>query len=778
MLALVAAAQLASGLVGAAGARPAGPDSTQDSTYTSPALRALVARASARNAVVPRGLESYRVGIESELSILLRRPDGTEGATQVEEVESVAHWRRPGEFTQRVVGYRSRLSGFNISVLEIIKQAWAVPLLYGNRLGLFLGRDSSRAARRAVARDTAVIVVHPFAPDRDSVYRFRGGDTALTIRVNGRAIPVVLIHVAPRPRLARRTILFRGDVYLDASRAEIVRMRGAFEVDGGHQSIGGRLLDASVQGVAFVDLTNREVDGRYWLPATQRIEGEAGSPFTGETRTVFRMVSAFGEYLLNDTAGGPAAPATPAAPSPPRAASAADTMSRDTALAGDTLRVLPHRLTFAPADSISGFSGWHTPIGDATTAVRVDDFTNVAPDRWRPFGPPRLDLTAQSVGDFVHFDRVEGLYTGFGATLRFRDAAPGLTARAHAGWAWWEGTARGGANLDWTRGSWVFGVGAARSLDNTNDFRSVFTSGPFLESLILQDDYDYVDRRTATVSARGAWSGAGEVPDVVVRFDAGPGEDAGDRARLTRGILPPRILLSDSLLRPNRNVLAGSYFRSAVTLDLHPGIDAGFVREGIGAHLHYEVAGGSIAWERAEVRLVADRTWGPFTAVARADAGIVAGTVIPPQQLFEIGSVEGLLAYDYKQFGGDRAAVWQGEMRYALPLWNSPLRLGSFVLPSPSPALAVGFQSGWADAGTVAASRALVALGSRVDPRTNIVLRDSTGTPIPASRPSDGVRTSINVIVRFFGGAAGAGVAQSLDRGSRLQFVVRIGAAL
>jgi hypothetical protein len=83
VLALVAAAQLAAGPVAAALTWAAGPDSSQDSTYASPALRALVARASARNAVVPRGLDSYRVSIESELSILLRRPDGTEGATQI-----------------------------------------------------------------------------------------------------------------------------------------------------------------------------------------------------------------------------------------------------------------------------------------------------------------------------------------------------------------------------------------------------------------------------------------------------------------------------------------------------------------------------------------------------------------------------------------------------------------------------------------------------------------------------------------------------------------------
>ncbi len=783
MLALLAALATATGLpaVRASVSLPV-PDSTQDSVYATAALRALVARVAIRNGVAPRGLESYRVEIESELSTLLRRSDGTEGATQIEQVETVAQWQRSGAFTQRVIGYRSRLSGFNISVLSLLKQAWAVPLLYGNRLGLFLGRDTTHRSRRAVARDSSVRVVHPFARDREAVYRYSGGDTALTIRVNGRTIPVARIHVGPGAHPPNRVVIFEGDVFVDLRHGEIVRMRGAFETVGGHPKLGARLEALAVEGVAFIDLTNREVDGQYWLPSTQRIEAEVGSPVTGETRSLLRIVSHFGTYTLNDSIAGLAHSAPGAAPASTTTGqsttASADSAGRDSSLATDTMRAMPHTLTFAPADSVSGFAGWRAPIGDATTSVRVDDFSSVAPDRWRSSGPPRLELGTQRLGDFIHFDRVEGLFTGLGASLRLRDAAPGVVVRANAGWAWAERTARGGMGIEWIHGPWVLGAAAARTLDNTNDFRTVFTGGPLLESLIVQDDYDYVDRRTASVYTVRRWLGPSDGPGAVARFEGGVGEDAGDRARLTHGIFAPGFLMSDSLFRPNRNVRAGSYLRGAFTLDIHPGVDADFVQQGIGARLHYEVAGGTIAWQRAELRVAADRAWGPFTILARVDAGIVGGTVIPPQQLFEIGSTEGLLAYDYKQFGGDRAVVWQGEGLFALPFWDSPLRAGGLVLPSPSPALAVGFQSGWADASTAAARRALTALGARVDPATNTVLRDSAGTAIPVSSPTDGVRTSIDVIIRFFGGAAGIGVAHSLDRGAKLQAVLRLGAAL
>lgn len=764
-----------------------GPDSLP--TYASLALQALVARAAHRNSVVPPGLESYDVTAESELSLVARRANGTEGATQVEQVESRARWLRNGAFAQHIIGYRSQLSGPNVSALGLIKQAWIVPVLYGNRLGLFLGRDTLRAARRTIARDTAVRVVHPFAADRDAIYGFTRGDTAVQLVVSGRTIPIAIVHVTPRHRPQRRTVVFRGDVYVDMDDGTIVRMRGAFETVGGHSSFARTMESFAYHGAAFIDLTNREVDGRYWLPNVERIEGEVSSPFMGDARSVFRIISHFGPYSLNDTTPVPGAvatspqafsPGSPVAPLIPGVSqrTGVDSVAVDSALATDTLHVLPHVLSIAPSDSLTAFSDWRQPIGVATRAVQDSDFSNVAPDQWRTTGAPRVQLGARHVGDFLHFDRVEGLYTGAGASLRLRDAAPGVTVRAHAGWAWTEETARGGGSVEWQSGTWLLGAQASRTLDITNDFTTAYSNGPFLESLVVEDDYDYVDRRGATVYALHEWLSAGGSSRVRLRVEGGPENDQGDRARLTHGIFSPSVFMDDSLFRPNRNVLAGSYLLGAVTLDYNPGIDAGFVGQGVGARIRYEAAGGQLAWERVDARVVVRHTWGPFTALGRMDAGVVNGTVIPPQQLYQIGSVEGLLAYDYKQFAGNEAAVWQGEGWYALPLWQAPLRVRGFYFPSPSPALAVGFQSGWTTLTTLAAHRALTALGARVNPGTNAVLRDSLGMPLPLGQPTNGLRTSVNVLIRFFGGAAGIGVTRSLDPGARVQAIVRLGATV
>ena len=79
---------------------------------------------------------------------------------------------------------------------------------------------------------------------------------------------------------------------------------------------------------------------------------------------------------------------------------------------------------------------------------------------------------------------------------------------------------------------------------------------------------------------------------------------------------------------------------------------------------------------------------------------------------------------------------------------------------------------------TLAAHRALIALGRASTPETNAVLRDSLGMPLPLGQPTNGLRTSVDVLIRFFGGAAGIGVTRSLDPGARVQAIVRFGAAL
>lgn len=694
-------------------------------------LKALVDSAAAHNRVVPESLASYRAHIESEMTVVIRRSSGTESATQIEQVASEAHWLRNGTYDQHVVGYRAQMSTLTVSAMAFMRRAWTVPVLYGNRINVMFGADTGATARgrgRGGGRNTALVVAHPFAPDRDSAYTFSGGDTVVILRLpGGRQVPLIRVHVEPRLKGYRNQPigLFRGDIFLDGTRYTIVRMRGSFN-----------LLNRSplayplLKTFFAVDLQNGEVDGAYWLPITQRIEGQVTSPFTGDARTALRVVSQWSRYAVNDTV-----------------------------VRADTLQRQPHTLTFAPSDSLSRYDVWSAPLGTATAGMSTDDFIDLAPASWRPTGKPEIEVAYNKFGDFFHFDRIEGAYTGIAGQLRFRDAAPGLAAKANLGYAWTEATVRGAAGLTWTRGPWTLGVRAARDLDNTNVFTTAFTSGPTIEALFTQDEYDYVDRRSVTASVTRTF---GPEREVVARLDVGPGDDRYDAARLRRPPIFPNAFMPDSLFRPNRGVENGSYERVALTIDFHPDVDLVFVRPGVGAQVHYEWAGGDISWQRVEARLVGRQFAGPFVLTARADGGIVTGHTIPPQQLFQIGTLEGLTAYDYKQFGGNQAAVLQTEIGYQLPWLRAPVRLKRFFLPAIAPELAVGVRSGWADASTAAARAALVNLGPRVYPSTNAPL------PFPGSTPSDGFRTSLDFLVRGFGGALGIGAARALDgRGPR-----------
>ena len=196
-----------------------------DSTYSSTALRDLVARAAAENRVPPAALKAYKSRIETELSLLVRDTLGRERSAEVEQIATDASWTRGDKYDLHIVGYRSQNVGVPYSTLSLVR-AWTVPTLYGERLSLGAYLSRSR-------RTDSLIAVHPFSSDRDKFYRFSGGDTVATLRTAARTISVVRIHVRPILRGNTRLGAFDGEIDLDVERAHIVRMRGQLVVLGG-----------------------------------------------------------------------------------------------------------------------------------------------------------------------------------------------------------------------------------------------------------------------------------------------------------------------------------------------------------------------------------------------------------------------------------------------------------------------------------------------------------------------------------------------------------------
>jgi hypothetical protein len=701
-------------------------------TVLSSGLATLLSDAARVNAQTPQLLKAYRAQIESEMSLIVLDSGGRERTAQLEEIASDVRWRAPDRYDQRVVGYRHQSVGPMFSLMSFFG-GWTIPTLYGNRLQL--GVIPVSATNGPVAVSSGSLAIHPLGPSRDLYYRYDGGDTVVTLVSNGRRIPLVLVHVTPRADAPGDAILFYGEMYLDADWKQIVRMRGRLvEVRDGKVTIkaGSRLPGLS--GASFVELVNVEVNGQYWLPAFQRTEIQARIALFGDFRSILRIVSRFRDYRVNDsTWNGPEAPAG-----------------------------VRHNLTFASGAAQQRFKDWQNPIGAASSDVYYGQFNDLEPKEWRTIEETRgLRFRPRSVAEVFRFNRIEGVFTGVAGEKELGDSARELVAHGALGWAWSEQVARG--DLDVERGTQrtTTGIRVERALANTNDFQLPFSWGSTLSALFgSRDDFDYLDRKSATAFVSRALGVNGQS---VLRFEAGPRRDDAVRQNISRGL----FIATGGGFRPNRGIREGSYFRTAAALELNPDITGLFVDRGIGGRIQYERADGGLRWQRLEVRTAARRELGPFQIYARGDAGTLVGSAVP-QALFEVGSGEGLSAFGYKEFAGNRAALARAVVGYTLPILRAPMHLPSrLIVPGVAPGIAAGIHSAWTEVSNQSAQSALIELGTVTDP--------STGNVVPVSRATDGVRSSAEFLLTFFNGAVAAGIARQIDTHGPWKLTARMG---
>ena len=730
----------------------------RDNIYASAALRTLIAFCARNTASTPPALKGYRSVVESEIALMLRSNAAgpgvaTERLLQVEQVQSALSWRADGVVEQRIIGHRMQSATASLSALTYFQRPWLVPALYGYDLPIILGsggrvdagtdrgRDSAAdtAAGNARTGDTLAHVVHPFSPERERVYTFSGGDTVAVLHAGSHTVTVVRIMVAMQAVRLRRALLFRGEVDVDADRGQIVRMRGQFVVAEPRGSLFRRALATAVETVAFAELENAEFDGQFWLPTYQRLEGQARTPLSTDFRPIVRVVSRFREHAVDATMSVAASEGTLRPDNASRAAAALDGVRA--------------QLTFATRDSLNAFSAWHLALGAATsTDVAALDFDDVAPDAWRSTGTPRFDWRAERVSDVYRYNRVEGAFVGVAAELNLRDIAPGTTIGANGGVAWAEETARGALWARSIRGPWTMTGRYERALANTNDFRPLLDYEQSLSAMLFTaDDYDYIDRHAATLSAARALSVRGR-PLWYLAIGA-----ASDRAEHTR--IPNGILHFDSAFRVNRPITPGRYVHYGTGIELHPNVSGEFLEPGVGAGLWLDGAAGALRWQRVESRVTLRQSHGAWSYGGRIHAIALFTSQELPQQLVEFGENEGLNGYGYKEFGGDRAMLARAGVAYQLPFLRAPIRTrltnrSTVLLPGLAPTLSLSMQSGWAGVATATTRDALSRFGMRTDPRT--------GQTLLATRPTDSARTTVSASLRLFGTLA-IGVARPVD---------------
>ena len=693
----------------------------QDSTYASGVLEATIAAAALANRRPPETLRAYRSHIETEISVLIRDTLGREHTAEVEQFATSAHWSRDGRYDLHVVGYRSQSVGVPYSSLSLVR-GWTLPTLYGERLSLGTYFPGSRP------RSDTIISVHPFAADRARYYRFAGGDTVAVLHAGGRRIPLVRILIRPRIREPTPLALFSGEIDLDADRSQIVRMRGQFVVVGAAPSRRDALLRKAVVAVAYIEFVNAQVADKYWLPAFQRTEFQASFPLLGGARPVFRLVSKLSGISVEERAGS-AAPYS------------------------DSLRVA---LTWAASDSIARFKDWEGDTGALSGSVHADDFSDIAPDIWRSDGPPRLNLFPNATTRILRFNRVEGLFTGVAPTVDFRSAVPGLSVGADAGWAWSEATVRGGVSAAYRTGQWIFGARAERALVSTNDFAPPLSDDGGVTALVSSiDDHDYVDRRSIAASFAKV---LGSIDGGLATLQLGVADDRGERSRLVHG-----LFRGGPGFRDNRGVAEGRYVVVRSDLEIHPNVTGDFVQPGVGARAHYEVGSGELQWQRFELGLSARQHKGHVSLSAHADGGVAIGRSLPPQQLFELGGDQSLPGYAYKQFVGDRAALFRAFGSYRLGLWERPVHVWrTLYMPGVSPGVGVGAQGGWTQISSAGAMRSVDLLGAH----------NEAGVRIGAT---GGLRSTLGAGLTLFSDIVHIGIARPLDHSAPWKLVLGFG---
>jgi hypothetical protein len=714
-------------------AQIAAPIGRVDSTYESAALRATVARAAVANRVVPPTLGAYRAHLETEMALIIVDTLGRERTGQVEQLGGTGRWTPDSGFNAHIEGYRTQSTGVPISLAAMIRN-WTIPMLYGQRL--LLGLDFStppeeQPARVGQRRDT-LRAVHPFATDRDLYYRFTGGDTVGSVATVTRRVPIVRIYAHPKLALDANFAAFDGEVDIDAERHEIVRMRGRFVVSermSRYRGITGLLVKATgAVAVAYVEFVNSEHNGHYWLPAFQRVELQTTSVIANGLRFTFRTFTRFTDFRITE-------------------------------IAADSLREISarRRTTFAPTDSLERFRDWRTEMGSASSSLSATDFDDIAPPVWRTDGPPRLRLFPSRFDRMLHFNRVEGVYTGAEATLELRNAAPGVVARANLGWAWSEKTARGGVSLSraWSRSSSA--IIAERRLVGTQDFQRDFTGmgsglGAFLASI---EEADWVDRSGLMLShVRVIQS----LDHGLATLRLGVARDHDVAASLTHG---PIVRSRDFL--PNRHAANGGYALAAAAYEYHPNVTGELLQPGFGSTISVEAATGELSWVRAEGSFSARRYLGPVTIASRLDAGAVLSDDPPPQTIFELGGMSGRLSgYGYKEFAGDRAAVGRVYAAYGFPIFRAPRRAGRWLIPAPAPGIAAGIDAGWAELSSPAAHAAVLAMGDGTE--ANAV-----------SRETGRIRSTVSVGLTFFSNSLHVGMARPIDQRAPWRWTVRLG---
>ena len=200
-------------------------------------------------------------------------------------------------------------------------------------------------------------------------------------------------------------------------------------------------------------------------------------------------------------------------------------------------------------------------------------------------------------------------------------------------------------------------------------------------------------------------------------------------------------------------------------LELHPNVTGDFVEPGVGCARALRSGRRRYRLAARRARAFGAKIFRTVSLAAHADGGVVLGDDPPPQKLFELGGNEALPGYRYKEFAGDRAALFRTFASYRFDSGVEPIEIfRNFFVPGLSPGIARASQGGWTELSSPGAAQPF-ALGVK---RT--VCRCPTAT--------DGVRATAGGGFTLFSDLLHLGVARPVDHSAPWRFVVGFGGAL
>lgn len=576
--------------------------SAQDEGWDAPRALAVVDRAitARQHAYADTTLQRFEARAQGHV-YFLGEMRGEREVVRADQVALQVRWQAPDNAIQTIVGRRHEIR-LPTRIRYHIDHLSLVLHNFGDRISLGDGEE-------------VWDVRHPASVGAGEFYQYRLSDT-LRFRTRNRASRVYRLDV--RPRDPERPAVV-GSMYVDSESGALARLQVTFTA--------AAYRDPEVERITL-DLRSGLWEGRYWLPAEQDLEITRSLTWLS-----FPLVSVIRTRLV--------------------------VQDYDLEPPGAWIVGPGHRVATFPESRLRAFDAWDAELYDGP--IRPGDRSDLDLDAavrnarslvrpWSLERDQRLQFSIPNASSAVRLRRAEGAFVGGGGSFRIDEAS---TVTARGGFATGRRGPEASVRIDRDFGGWsaeleVFG-------STPRDVGPVAAASGIGSSFGLAfDGDDYLDPFFEDGGRAG------------VKLDLGPallGMGAAYRRQRSAELVIEAMFASGGPLRPVRPIDDGAAAVLDAALDVRLG-------EALGARWSLGVEGevatatiGDFGYSRAIVRLLArgDGFGDGWAWSSEVLAGIAGGT-LPVQRLFLLGGRGTVPGFAFRQWGGDRVALWRGEV--------------------------------------------------------------------------------------------------------------------